>query len=151
MHKLDTDRGSIGDKLDLNETKKRLDLVGGRADTLAKAIASRVNDSSTSTSCVVNSDDNNNDNNNNGEMDIKAKKRKNNVGGLFSKMKKGFLATTSKKTSAKKGKDAWTSSVNVTAVSTLDAETKPIAVNAQVRDDAMNPYDDPDSVLNQMD
>merc|ERR1719408_29471 len=151
LHKLDTDRGSIGDKLDLNETKKRLDLVGGRADTLAKAIASRVNDSSTSTSCVVNSDDNNNDNNNNGEMDIKAKKRKNNVGGLFSKMKKGFLATTSKKTSAKKGKDAWTSSVNVTAVSTLDAETKPIAVNAQVRDDAMNPYDDPDSVLNQMD
>merc|ERR1711991_154002 len=101
-------------KVRIDERKKDVDSVCQRADSLASAIANALG----------------------GE----AKKAKVSDGGLFSKMKKGFLAKSKVLTSKKPAAETIVS----TAATTSEIKTR-------INYDLLNPYDDPDSPLNQMD
>lgn len=108
-----------------NERMKDVDSICERADSLARAIALKTKLHPEKNSITD-------------AMGVKVKKAKTSGdGGLFSRMKKGFLAKSKVSNSKKE--------------SVLLAETKSETTKKTVNHDLTNPYDDPDSPLNQMD
>ena len=114
-------------KVRIDERKKDVDSVCQRADSLARAIALKTK-LRPEKNAIANA------------LGGEAKKAKVSDGGLFSKMKKGFLAKSKVLTSKKPAAETIVS----TAATTSEIKTR-------INYDLMNPYDDPDSPLNQMD